>query len=587
MWLAGAVDRRRGWYRVGLPGGLLTLMGLRMRLRRHNLFDTTGVDVGWGPEKPAPDRALVRSRDGVGTDPYHVQMGSVDTRFGHNVPLERLDPTDPLRVLTPNPKTVSDELLARGEFIPATGLNLLFAAWVQFEVHDWMHHRVGTDDPWEVPTKDRPMRVSRTESDAACSYGGHEGPPTYRSTSTHWWDGSQIYGTTEKAESLLRTYSGGKLALTQQGALPFDPTNPDDPIVQQLPGGGSDVVVDTNGWWLGLALLHTLFMQEHNAICEHLAASYPAWSDQQLYDTARLVNAALMAKIHIVEWSPALLANPVLEHALRINWWGFEGQAVERWLGRRTKSEELSGIPATDLYYHGVPYAITEEFVAVYRLHPLIPDDFELRSLHDNRLIWERGFNDISRQRTHRVLRANRVNDLFYSLGTSHPGQVVLHNYPKALRTFSDPDVGTVDLAAVDILRNRERGVPRYNDFRRCFGLSAAKRFDDFSDDPRIVADIRRIYAKPDDVDLLVGLYTERKPDGFAISDTAFRVFILMASRRLKSDRFFTYDYRPGVYTQEGLDWIETNTLASVIVRHYPDLWRTVRLDNAFKPWIA
>jgi len=29
---------------------------------------------------------------------------------------------------------------------------------------------------------------------------------------------------------------------------------------------------------------------------------------------------------------------------------------------------------------------------------------------------------------------------------------------------------------------------------------------------------------------------------GFGFSDTAFRIFILMASRRLKSDRFFTND---------------------------------------------
>ena len=587
MWLAGALDRGWGWDRLGMTGGLFTLLGLRMRLRRQNLFDTTGVSVGWGPERPALGRALVRSSNGVGTDPYHPEMGSAGTRFGHNVPLEFLDPTDPARVLTPNPKTVSDELLARREFIPATTLNLLFAAWIQFEVHDWMHHRIEKSDPWRVRTGADTMLISRSESDAASSYAGHEGPPTYRSNSTHWWDASQIYGSTEQVESLIRTKHGGKLALTEKGALPFDPTNPCDPIVKQLPGGGSELVGASNGWWLGLALLHTLFMQEHNAICDHLAGSYPAWTDQQLYDTARLVNAALMAKIHTVEWTPALLANPVLERAMRINWWGFEGQAAERWLGRIAKSEELSGIPGTDLYYHGVPYAITEEFVAVYRMHQLIPDDFELRCSSDNRLIRAYRFGEISGRHTHGVLDTKEVTDLFYSFGVSHPGQVVLHNYPEELRTFSDSDHGTVDLAAVDILRNRERGVPRYNQFRRCFGLSTAKRFDDFSDDPAIVDELRRIYATPDDVDLLVGLYAERKPKGFAISDTAFRVFILMASRRLKSDRFFTYDYRPGVYTQEGLDWIDNNTLSSVILRHYPALWGTVCLDNAFKPWIA
>ena len=50
----------------------------------------------------------------------------------------------------------------------------------------------------------------------------------------------------------------------------------------------------------------------------------------------------------------------------------------------------------------------------------------------------------------------------------------------------------------------------------------------------------------------MIGMYAEQKPKGFGFSDTAFRIFILMASRRLESDRFFTRDYRPEVYTQEG-----------------------------------
>ena len=44
-------------------------------------------------------------------------------------------------------------------------------------------------------------------------------------------------------------------------------------------------------------------------------------------------------------------------------------------------------------------------------------------------------------------------------------------------------------------------------------------------------------------MDLTVGLYAEPLPEGFGFSDTAFRIFILMASRRLNSDRFFTTDY--------------------------------------------
>ena len=58
---------------------------------------------------------------------------------------------------------------------------------------------------------------------------------------------------------------------------------------------------------------------------------------------------------------------------------------------------------------------------------------------------------------------------------------------------------------------------------------------------------IRKVYGNDlEKVDLMTGLYAEPLPEGFGFSETAFRVFLLMASRRLKSDRFFTDDYRAG-----------------------------------------
>ena len=67
-------------------------------------------------------------------------------------------------------------------------------------------------------------------------------------------------------------------------------------------------------------------------------------------------------------------------------------------------------------------------------------------------------------------------------------------------------------------------------------------------------------------------MFAEPLPKGFAFSDTAFRIFILMASRRLNSDRFFTTDYTPQVYTQAGMDWIDANDMSTVLLRHYPGL---------------
>jgi hypothetical protein len=59
-----------------------------------------------------------------------------------------------------------------------------------------------------------------------------------------------------------------------------------------------------------------------------------------------------------------------------------------------------------------------------------------------------------------------------------------------------------------------------------------------------------------------------------------------MASRRLKSDRFFTTDFTPEVYSPAGMDWITTNGMASILLRHYPELAPALRgLENPFAPW--
>lgn len=570
-----SLDRRIGWHRLPKPLALVTLSGLRMRLRRQNLYDPGGAPLPWSTEPPpARDRPLQRSIDGSGNDVARPEMGSVGAIFGRNCETRDARPPE---VHTPNPRVVSLELLTREQFRPATSLNVLAAAWLQFQVHDWMSHESADDDhPWTVelddddPWPQHPMRIGRTPETATTD--GRS--PTYANTETHWWDASQVYGANPTLQHMIRTHDGGKLHLSEDGLVPFDPTT-----MRHLVG--------VNGnWWVGLAMMHTLFMREHNSICDHLGAAYPAWGDDELFEHARLVNAALIAKIHTVEWTTALLTTPTMRAAMAANWWGLVGERITRRFGRISRSELISGIPGSPTHHHGAPYAMTEEFAAVYRMHPLMPDDYQLRALADDRVLELRTFPEIALRHTHEVLERVSMPDLFYSLGTSHPGALTLHNFPKHLQHFEKADGSVVDLAVVDLLRIRERGVPRYNDFRRRFHLPPAATFDDFSREPGVAADLRRIYGDPEAVDLMVGLYAEEPPAGFAFGDTAFRVFILMASRRLRSDRFFTYDYRPEVYTPEGLKWISANTMKTVLTRQYPDVARPMAgTSNAFAPW--
>jgi hypothetical protein len=574
--VAEALDRRFRWHRLPVPLGLLTLVGLRTRLRESNLYDTSSGPAD--PPSPEGSRHLTtRTADGTFNDLENPTMGSAGTRFGRNVPLEFTYPENDWALLQPNPRTVSRELLTRHEFQPATTLNLLAAAWLQFMIRDWFSHgksekenpwklELSEDDPW---TQERPMQVLRTRRDTTHS-PDDTSPPTYINTQSHWWDGSQIYGSDAESQARVRSGEDGKLIVGPDGMPPREL------IVQAS---------EEPGFWIGLALLQTLFMLEHNAICDRLRAEYPSWSDDDIFDHARLVNAALLAKIHTVEWTTAILGHPTMQIAMRANWWGVAGERIHKLLGRIGSSEVTSGIPGSPKDHYGVPYAITEEFVAVYRMHPLVPDDFDFRSANDDSQVQERTFREVAGKHVPELLDEVQFADLLYSFGIAHPGAISLHNYPRLLQEYERPDGVLMDLAATDILRSRELGVPRYNDFRRLLHLPPVEAFEEF--DPAWVEELRRVYdGEIDRVDLMVGLYAERKPEGFGFSDTAFRIFILMASRRLNSDRFFTTDYTPRIYTQAGLDWIDDNDMSSVLLRHFPNLLPSLRnVDNAFAPW--
>lgn len=152
-------------------------------------------------------------------------MGSAGTRFGRNIPLAYAYPEPELDILSPNPRTVSRELLTRHPFIPATPLNVLAAAWLQFMVRDWFSHGKGLkENMWELPLQhgdpwpDRPMRIPRTRPDPT-HVPGSIGPPTFINTETHWWDASQIYGTSAETQHMVRSGEHGKLRTGPDGLL--------------------------------------------------------------------------------------------------------------------------------------------------------------------------------------------------------------------------------------------------------------------------------------------------------------------------------------------------------------------------------
>ena len=400
----------------------------------------------------------------------------------------------------------------------------------------------------------------------------------------HWWDGSQLYGSDEATTARLR-------GLTSKGKLKLE-TEHGQEFLLRGPDGISDTGFNSN-WWVGLELMHTLFALEHNAICDMLAAANPTWPDDQLFDTARLINCALMAKIHTVEWTPAILAHPALELAMNANWLGPQRERLYKALGRLASSEEISGIPGSGVDHNDVPYSLTEEFVSVYRMHALIPDHVAFFDAATGAHAATTPIGDLAfsgARSPFQGSRAVRLGDAFYSFGINYPGAITVHNTPNFLRNLHIPDGRHLDLATVDILRDRERGVPRYNAFRRLFHMRPARSFVGLTGGNKLLAkELEEAYnGDLEAVDLLVGCQCEPLPKGFGFSDTAFRVFVLMASRRLQSDRFLagTDAFRAEVYTRAGLDWVQSNTMRDVLTRHFPELRASLRgVKNAFAPW--
>src|SRR3954452_1018 len=291
---ADSLDRRIGWDKLPLPAGLLTLVGLRQTLREENLHDTGRGALDVPPVDDHDGYLYARTLDGTFNDLNDPLMGSLGSRFGRNVPLSFTYREPPDAMLDPSPRLVSLELLTRDEFKPATTLNLLAGAWIQFEVHDWFSHGQNeTENPWRIDLDgadqwpEHPMEIQRTRRDPSSDPSA---PPTFVTGDTHWWDASQIYGSDPAFARAIRTGEEGRLRITAQGLLPKDV---EDHV---------DLKGIAGNFWVGLALLHALFMLEHNAICEKLKAEHPELDDQALYERARLVNAALMAKIHTVDW---------------------------------------------------------------------------------------------------------------------------------------------------------------------------------------------------------------------------------------------------------------------------------------------
>ena len=379
----------------------------------------------------------------------------------------------------------------------------------------------------------------------------------------------------------------------------------------------------------------------------------------ELFEAARLVISAEIAKIHTIEWTPQLLYDEPLYLGMNANWSGLfgaderrcprrSGRSSPRMLrqveGREKRNAVVFGVRfrpghlrpgqqgvcedpvfaafdpgKKDIWNLNNPDHVTAESTisarrstfprslsSVYRLHPLVPDLIEYRELDGdpNRIRNKIPVVETFRGKATEAMRTHGMSNWALSMGRQRLGVLTLQNHPRFLQNLKmnrlQSETQQIDVAALDLIRDRERGVPRFNEFRRQYGLRQLTSFDDLIDQhvpagseerrqqQALVKSLREIYGQHacdaskiitdaqrnadgsrindclglpngstvdniEDVDTIVGYLAEStRPHGYAISETQFVVFILNASRRLFSDRFLTSSFRPEFYTQLG-----------------------------------
>ena len=270
--LYSLVNRYREWHQLPAHLALLNLDVLRGILREHNLIDTEPREVPprarTVPPEPPQESRSARTPDGSHNDLSAPKMGAVGSRFGRNLAADYQEKL----FNTPNPIEVSEVLLKRDHFLPARSLNMIAAAWIQFQVHDWVKHRqykLGEHDieiavpdgvPW-ANSRGGPiettMRIAGDETVDARTRR-NEPEPSFKNVVSHWWDGSEVYGSDAATTAGLR--QGAKILLTHDGYLPIDRMT------------GLELTGFTDSSWLGLSALHTLFAREHNVVCDELRA---------------------------------------------------------------------------------------------------------------------------------------------------------------------------------------------------------------------------------------------------------------------------------------------------------------------------
>ena len=484
-----------------------------------------------GPPRPAPAAQPAmpgisyRSIDGSGNNLVTTGLNAAGADYSRLGRARFADGVSSLRTDLPNARTVSNLVVDGNAEVPNTeGLSGMMYAWGQFIDHDinltlsdGVTH-IDVTVPDGDPTLTGSISMTRSVIDPTTGVAGK--PAVTTNNVTGWIDGSMVYGSDATTAASLRNAAGRML--TSEGD--------NLPIVDGAYVAG-DIRVAENP---DLIALQTLFVREHNRQVDLLAAAHPDWTGDQLYDQARAIVTAEIARITYNEFLPHLLG----------------ANAIKPYRG----------------YNPNVDASLTEEFAgAAFRLgHSIVSANLERTDELGNVVGTPVTLKDAFFQDPESYLADGGGDGLLRHLTNDLSNSLDVHIVDDLRNFLFVPGVG-MDLAAINLQRGRDLGLGTLNETRVALGLKAYTSFSQITSDATTAAALEAAYGDINKVELWIGGLAENHLPGAMVGQT-FDVIVARQFQALRDgDRFW---YQNQGFDKATMREIEATTLSSLILKN-------------------
>jgi prostaglandin-endoperoxide synthase 2 len=380
-----------------------------------------------------------------------------------------------------------------------------------------------------------------------------------RNTSNHEIDLCQIYGLTEDATQKLRgprgrlrsQLIGGRefpeflLEREAAGGWRVRPElkglHDEQFLFDQLLDGTTDehkaaffaVGLPHGNSTVGQTMMNTVFYREHNRLADELAATYPAWDDDRVFQTARNTMIVLILKLvveqyirHIAPFDLPLQVVPRLAE-------------LERW---------------------NRPNWCAVEFDLLYRWHQLTPDAVRLGDTEVP--AWQLVNNNP-------LVLAEGVETLMAACSRQRAGRIGLRNTPGFLVDPSGP-AGRPSVEERTVALMRTARLRSYNDYREAFGLQRFTRFEELTTDADLLGRLQELYADVDDVEWYVGIFAEEYASYWMMGELVTTMVAHDAfTQALTNPLLAANVFHESTFTRVGMDVIErTGSLQDIVRRN-------------------